>query len=326
MELITPVFDVVLPVALKDVDNIDWCIRTIFANINPQRIVIIANKQIENRIPQPRLDKIVFYDEDTLLAGLTLNRIKEIMLEIVGFETRSNWYFQQFLKMAYAYISPFENYLIWDSDTIPLNKIQFFRKENGEEKYLFAISNVYHKPYFNTLRTLFNGRLKRLTKKSFIVEHMMINKNIMKEIIQDIESNAGIKGNYFFEKILYSINKDEIAYAGFSEFETYGNYLLNYYPNFYGIRRLRTYRQGAMVINKIQINEDVLNWIAKDQDTISFEDGHGHNKFFLRLRDKCTCFVEKRTISFRMYQSIFSILEQIVLMTYKLKIRNIFRF
>jgi len=305
------IFDVILPVAPKDVVNLELCIPKIKEKIHPQRIVIIANKQVKDMIPLS--DGVEFFDEDQLMEGLTMKGVKRIMFEITGSEARSNWYFQQFLKMAYAYQCRHDYYLVWDSDTIPLNNIEFWRENNGKEQCLFSTHHSIHSPYFDTLNTLFNGKVKKLTKKSFIVEHMMINRNIMKELIRDIEANPHVQGVPFFEKILHAISIDDITYAGFSEFETYGNYVLNFYPDRIAIRNLKAYRQGAMVIERCQLNNNVLNWISKDYDTISFEE-HGYNRVFGFLRKKGDYFVKRRMISFKNYQYPFSVLENIALL------------
>jgi hypothetical protein len=143
---------------------------------------------------------------------------------------------------------------------------------------------------------------------------MMINKKIMKELIHNIEMNEQLQGKYFFEKILYAVNKKDIEYGGFSEFETYGNYVLNYYPDMYTFRKLKTYRQGGMVIEKSQINNETLNWVAKDYDTISFEELHQYNRIFIFLRKKGEYWVQRKKISFKTYQYLFSVLEKLALL------------
>jgi len=308
-------FEVMLPVAPKDVDKLDLCVQKLLENIRPQKIVIVANKQVKDRIP--KLDNVEFFDEDQLMEDLTLDRIKQIMVGIRGTEARSNWYFQQFLKMAYAFQCSTDYYLIWDSDTIPLKNIQFWKNIDGMEKCLFGEQPFCHQPYYDTLNTLFDGKVQRLFEKSFVVEHMMINQKIMRELTRDIEMNDRIQGTRFFEKILYAINKNDIGYSGFSEFETYGNYVLNFYPDRYAIRNLKAYHQGGLVIEKSQINNEVLNWIAKDYDLVSFEE-HGYNRIFVFLREKGAFFVQRRTISFQTYQSVFSVLENVVALKHSL--------
>jgi len=298
-------FDVILPVAPKDMENMEICIRKIMENIHPQKIIVIASNQVRSMIPL--LDGVEFCDEDHLKENLTLYDVEQTMVEITGSKARSNWYFQQFLKMAYAFRCSHDYYLIWDSDTIPLNDIQFWENINGKEKCLFSTRPRCRAYYINTLNTLFNGKVKKLTKRSFIVEHMMINRKIMKELIHEIEMNDQIQGKYFFEKILHAIDKNDIQFSGFSEFETYGNYVLNFYPEMYAVRNLRTYRKGAMVIDKSQVDNNTLDWISKNYDTISFE-GHDYKRIFCFLRRKMAVYKQRRCISFKTYQFILRIL------------------
>jgi hypothetical protein len=117
-------FDVMLPVAVKDVANLDLNLDKIYTNLKPRKIIVVANKEVKNLICENQ--HVEFCDEDELVENLTLNNIKSCMISIVGNSNRSGWYFQQFLKMAYAIKSELKYYLIWDSDTIPLNNINFF--------------------------------------------------------------------------------------------------------------------------------------------------------------------------------------------------------
>jgi hypothetical protein len=305
-------FEVMLPVAPKDISKLDLSVPKILENICPQKIVIIAAKQFKDRIP--KIDKVEFIDEDQLIENLTMDNVKRIMIEIKGTDTRSNWYFQQFLKMAYAFQCSTSYYLIWDSDTIPLRNIQFWKNIDGVERCLFGEHHNSHQPCLDTLNTLFNGKVKRLFKKSFIVEHMMINQKVMKEIIHDIEMNDQLQGKCFYEKILYAVNKKDIEYGAFSEFETYGNYVLNFYPEMYAIRKLKAYRQGGMVIEQSQINNEVLNWVAKDYDTVSFEELHGYNRIFTFLRKKGVPCIQRKKVSFKTYQYPFYALERLALL------------
>jgi hypothetical protein len=122
-------FDVLLPVAVKDAVNLGLCLDKVYNNLNPHKIIIVANQRIKNYIREN--EYVEFYDEDNLVEGLTLNTIECLMKTIAGTDKRSGWYFQQFLKMAYAGKSKTEYYLIWDSDTIPLNHIDFFESGGG---------------------------------------------------------------------------------------------------------------------------------------------------------------------------------------------------
>jgi hypothetical protein len=242
------------------------------------------------------------------MENLTLIKIKEIMENITGTPERSSWYFQQFIKMAYAYKCRRKYYLIWDSDTIPLNKIAFW-DSNG--KGLFTMKTEYHIPYFKTIEKLFCGEIAKLTNKSFIAEHMLVNKDCMLNLLRKIENNKILEGTSFYEKIMYAINRNDIKGSGFSEFETYGNYILKYYPYLYNMRELRTYREGAMLIRKDIISTEILKWVSKDYDTISFEE-HYYNKLSSVFRNILKFFTLYRLIPFKVYRRCYDIFNRLL--------------
>jgi hypothetical protein len=304
-------FDVLLPVAQKDIVNLKLCIKKIIENINPRKIIVVANKIIKNKIQED--NTIEYCDEDTLYNSLTLDKTNEIIKYLTNDAmVHSGWYFQQFLKMAYAYKSNSEYYLIWDSDTIPLNRIQFFINKNKIDKCLFSMKDEYHIQYFKTIKVLFSGAVPKLTNESFISEHMMINKNIMLEMIDKIENNSNINGKFFYEKILYAIDREDLSNYGFSEFETYGNYVLKFHPDKYDTRELRTFRAGSTLINKNYVDENILNWVSKSCDTISFED-HRISKIIKILRDICTPIIKTKIIPFQLFMLISKMKRKICL-------------
>ncbi|MCQ6280444.1 DUF6492 family protein [Bacillus sp. EB600] len=213
-------------------------------------------------------EKLEFMNEDEIYHGMTFNTIQSIMNNITGTPWGSGWYLQQFLKMAYATICKNEHYVVWDSDTIPLNVISFF--DDQTDKYLFTMKTEYHKPYFATIEKLFNGEVKKYNNQSFIAEHMIMDTKIMIELINKIESNKQLKGNYFYEKIMYAINPKDIQRSGFSEYETYGNYVMKYYSNKYIMRKLKSLREARQHIGFSPTDDDLLR-ASKDFDLISFE-------------------------------------------------------
>lgn len=210
--------------------------------------------------------RVELLDEETLYAGLGMLQVRKLVEAQGGHMTRSNWYFQQFLKMAYSYCCEDEYYIVWDADTVPLRPIELFYGD----KPLFSFCNDYRKDYFDTLETLFHGEVKKQKKESFIVEHMVIKTSYMREMIETIESDKTLKGTYFYEKIISSINRESIKTTGFSEFETYANYILTKHHNSYGLRRLEAFRFG-LIITGDRLDDSMIKWLAKSKDTISFE-------------------------------------------------------
>jgi len=299
-------FEVILPVASKDVAKLSLTIRKLRQNVKPQKIVVISNKINKEKAFESGTDE--FIDEEQLLEQLTLDRIKILLQENGGTTSRAGWYFQQFLKMAYSYKCTNEYYLIWDADTIPLRKINFF---NNDEKFLFTMGPNYHPPIFKTIDKLFSGELNKPIKNSLVAEHMIIKKQYMIELLNKIEKIKEINGITFFEKIMYAIDKKDINFSGFSEFETYGNYILKYYPNAYEIRRLKMLREGSLFIDENMINDKVLKWISKKYDTVSFEE-HFYPNSSKKLRNLLKIIVRYRIVSFNMYKHIYMILFRMI--------------
>ncbi len=239
-------------------------------NLGAQKIYLVANENCRNEIQDAfkNLDYIEFLNEDSILNGLTLARVREILVSICGNGKRAGWFFQQFLKMSYAYLCADDYYLVFDSDTVPLNPIPYF---SSDGKPQFITKKEYYDFYFQTMKVLFDGQVKRVDKNiSYIAENMMINKSIMIEIIDTIMNNGNLKGETFYEKILHAIDIKDVQYTGFSEFETYGNYTMTFYPNMYNQIKLRTQRLGTFLLGTNPTKEQ-LEWASQDYDIISFE-------------------------------------------------------
>lgn len=260
-------FDVVLPLAKKDMTVAIKSIPYLFKMLSPRKVVFIGSKDLKSSLPLSK-GKVEFIDEDKVYKGMKFSTIQAIMHDIVGHTKRSGWYLQQFLKMAYAKICKNDYYLIWDADTIPLNPISFFDNNN---KCLFTMKTEYHKSYFVTLEKLFNGKVKKFVKKSFIAEHMIIDKKIMIELIKKIERNKALKGKYFYEKILYSIDINHIKKQGFSEYETYGNYVFKYHRDKYNMRKLRSLRWRGRKRFGTNPQTSALSKASGEFDLISIE-------------------------------------------------------
>ncbi|MEI9933484.1 MAG: DUF6492 family protein [Ferruginibacter sp.] len=208
-------------------------------------------------------DRIVFIAEDTLIPGISLKKIKDYCLQLFSDEGRAGWYYQQFLKMGVSNYSTISNYyLVWDADTVPLRKLKFF---DDKRRTLMVMRKEYHAPYFDTLKKLL--LLDRQVDYSFVSEHMMIRKEIMHSLIHAIEVST-INGNGWIEKILHAVNKQEY-FSGFSEYETYGNYLAKFYPKSFVGRNIR-HRRSAGLISQ-QPGVLLLKWLSLKYSMASFE-------------------------------------------------------
>lgn len=258
-------YDIIIPVGLKDVGFV-WrvikYIRRCF--LEAGKIYIITSKKNFRFLNNIKDNNISILDENSLYKGLTFQKVSEYLKDAHS-NMRPGWYFQQFLKYAFA-LSQYSNkyYLSWDADTLPLTHIKFI--VNGKPQ--FTIKSEYNPNYFKTIHNLLG--IKKQTEGSFIAEHMIFKKDTVCELIHKIE-NSNIEGENWIQKIINACDFTEFLPA-FSEFETYGNYVMAMHPNEYSLRHLNTFRCGGYIRGR-QISDKMLKNISFDTDTISFELG-----------------------------------------------------
>ncbi|MBR5407176.1 MAG: hypothetical protein IK111_05955 [Lachnospiraceae bacterium] len=181
----------------------------------------------------------------------------------------TGWYYQQFLKMEYSRICNDEYYMSWDGDTVPCKCFSMF-KEDG--KPFLDLKHEYNELYFTTMGRLCPG-LGKFIDASFISEHMLFKCDIMKRLIEKIESNNEIPGNRFYEKIINCIPIEDIQENGFSEFETYGSFVCLTNPGAYRLREWHSFRLAGEFFDPDKITDEDYEWLSRDFDAISFEKG-----------------------------------------------------
>lgn len=259
-------YDVVIPVGRKDCLLVKHTITQLRRHlIDMDTIYVITRAEHAAFFSDSFRCKqgIVLIDEDAVMPGLTFNVVRKICQahfdpSILNY----GWYFQQFLKMAFA-CNPLcgERYLIWDADTLPLRSLSFIE----EGQMLLTPKTEYHLPYFRTLQKLLG--IEKVVPYSFIAEHLLVKSSVMQELIQLI-GQSPVQGDRWFEKIVYATEPTEPN--AFSEFETYGTYCWINYPGLYKTRELATYRLAGERFGK-RITSRVLRVLSRDYDTASFE-------------------------------------------------------
>jgi hypothetical protein len=259
-------FNIILPVAYKDFDFLKRTIKYVKKNICPSKIYIILDTRLLKYLPSSvkNAEGVIVVDENRLVRNLSFKRVQSLLEKHGAQSFRSGWYLQQFLKLGFVTSSncDTEYYLSWDADTIPLRHINFF---TTEEHPFTTIKKEYNESYFLTLNKLLN--LTKIADYSFIAEHMMFKKTIMKEMLREIEKST-VAGCDWIEKIINATNPNDVN--SFSEFETYGNYALNHYPNLYVPRQLNTFRKAGYIAGRF-ISDRKLDYMGFDLDTASFE-------------------------------------------------------
>lgn len=282
-------FNVIIPAAYKDFEFLQKTIKYVSLNIKPQKIFLIIDTRLIKFLPKKvksnTLVKVL--DENGLLENLSFDCVKNTLVNHGAPAKRTGWFLQQFIKLGFA-LSEYcdtDYYLSWDADTLPLRNIEFFTS-NG--KPIFTKKKEHNQAYFDTLSKILE--LGEYADFSYIAEHMMFNKNVMTEMLGDIEKSP-IYGDSWYEKIINATDSTNVN--SFSEFETYGNFCLNHYPNMYATQVLNNFRKAGYIAGRF-ISDRKLNYMSFDLDTASFELGDypcGIEKYF--------CFAYHKYLKFK---------------------------
>lgn len=229
----------------------------------PCRNIVVISPDVECRKISKALGTAVnVLPENSFLPNCRIEDVRK--LPISGFPKGAGWYFQQFLKLQYSFVETADDfYLIWDADTVPLRPMRFF---NASGRMLLTKAREYHAPYFETYERLLAEDARR--EFSFIAQQMVIQKSVAREMIRTIEHQ--ISGN---ETWPWKILK-ELPPTGnnlFSEYETYGHFIKNRYPDRIEFVERSWFRQEATVAGCKVPTEEELNELAKDFDYVAFE-------------------------------------------------------
>lgn len=270
-------FDALIMVTPQDYLRLQKHYQRLAENLPARRVLFIGSQEVGELVKNSGLgDKIGFVHEDDVLPFARVHEVmKDVMKELLNGQELprgiTGWYYQQFLKMQYAHVCKDAYYMVWDGDTIPCKPFSMFC-EGSDTPYL-DLKVEYHEEYFTTIGKLLPG-MGKCIQKSFISEHMLMNCDIMRQLIGDIEGNPELCGEAFWERILRTIGADKIQENGFSEFETYGTYVCFKHSGAYRLRDWHSFRLGGEFFDPDTICNRDFEWLGKDFFAISFEKGH----------------------------------------------------
>lgn len=283
--------NIIIPVSSKNMWMLNEMIFYVKKNIQHKKIIIVGSASLKQNFE--KMSGVCFMDEDEMLEGLSFQTVRQaIKSRNLHAVKRTGWYFQQFLKLGYARVCDEEEYLVWDADTIPLKRLTMSREDG---RIFFDVKTEYYLPYFKTIQALLPDLKIRKTGFSFISEHMLLKKEIVLSLLKKIEDNDHIPGQTYWEKIINAIKRSELPKSGFSEFETYGQFVMNCYKDEYLIRRVPALRNGELYLNKAFTEAD-LKWAAKSFDIISFEEKGKLYKYEFLWNGKLRKFISLRTV------------------------------
>ncbi len=242
-------YDVVICVGPQHIEIAKVVINQVKRFFQAQQIYVITSPYYFEKFQLLSLTNLVLVNENELLYRFNFESVADFLKQKINNGDRAGWYFQQFLKLEISKIIQSDYYLIWDADTIPLKPIDFFDKE---DKVLIHKSEENHNPYFETLEHILG--VTKTVNYSFISEHFMVKTAAIRIMLEELSKNAN--GMYWPYYILESIQKKDLSLSGFSEYETYGNFLNSTYPDDFRLRTspselLNTTRNGSMILGTL---------------------------------------------------------------------------
>jgi hypothetical protein len=263
-----------LPTAPERVDLVTTCLKRDLpilkiAHANVRRFLPVRNFYV---ITAPRDfgtfeeafgREVQLLNEEEMIPGVTLSKLKVIPLARFA-QGGHGWYFQQLLKFQFAFQQPEDDhYLIWDADTVPLRPLQFF---DAQGRMLLTKAQEYHEPYFLTYEKILGRPAPR--EFSFIAQHMLIKKSVLRGMLGEIERHCAGDENWAW-KIMRNLAGE--GSNRFSEYETYGHYLKEKHPELVQFRELPWLRHGATACGR-HPSPAALEKLAANYFYASFED------------------------------------------------------
>lgn len=208
-------FDVAIPCIEKDLKILPLClegIRNCIKTLNDVYIIAPAKPAIINFCKE---HNVIFIDEVELMGFSPKSIDFEVGTEW-GSVKRGGWLFQQMIKLS-GRVGTCRYCLFIDADHILIRPLTFISQQGSS---VFYMSEYRHNPYYRNM-----GRLVGLhhdSIMSYVAHKMIFDKEQLNELRALIEQRFGMP---WIDAIIESYNKSELS--GFSEFETYGNFVKN---------------------------------------------------------------------------------------------------
>lgn len=209
-----PIIDVLIPAIDRDLDVLKHTIIALkrYSKNNIANIFIVSPYSISIKDFATK-NGCIYIHEDSVTDILK----KDILYNVDG-QDRSGWLYQQILKLNWNKISKNNYCLVFDADTILVRPQTFV----DGKKIIFNCSDEYHSVYFKTIKKLLGFKPKY--PLSFVSHYMLFERDSTLGMKKHIELITGIG----WEKSIIQ-NTDIKEMSGFSEYETYGNYMLKYH-------------------------------------------------------------------------------------------------
>jgi len=232
-------YDILITIAEKDFVKLRFLYDSILINIfDFSKIHIISNVEIPMKYRVPTAE--YHLDEDVI--DFDFNRFTGNILK------RQGWYKQQFIKLFQEVTQ--DNYLVIDSDVVFLRPLSICDAKGSS---FFFGKDQYNSPYFELMTKVL--KINKAHPHSFINEIMFFQRSIIKSLLKYV----GVSKQGFFDLLVPALNEaNEIS--GFSEYEMYGNYVKEHFPDAYAYVYLRT---ESIAKKREWTKDEVITYINK---------------------------------------------------------------
>ena len=144
--------ELIIPTIPKDYKRVKRDLNSFFTYLPIKKIVFIGPEDLKAPVEEDAeavglTDRVCFLNENEVILYSDMYSAMENRIRadgyLIGENSKPGWYYQQFLKMAYASKCECGYYMSWDSDTIPLRRIEMFDRED--------------RPYFDMIYSVLNN-------------------------------------------------------------------------------------------------------------------------------------------------------------------------
>lgn len=207
--------DVVIPIIAKDLRILPLCLEGVRRQVShPIKDIYIVAPAQQDIIDFCNVNGLRFIEEGSVI-GCTPKDLNLIINNPDGStDDRSGWLFQQLIKLS-GRVGTCRYYLCIDADHV-LIRPHVFLTEDG--KTVFYMSYEEHQPYYDNIHRLMPEL--PLDSLSYVDHKMLFDKQRIKLLHQALSQQSG---RTWIDTILDAYDRTD--FAGFSEFELYGNYV-----------------------------------------------------------------------------------------------------
>lgn len=207
--------DVVIPIVSKDLHILPLCLEGVRQQVaHPIKDTYIVAPAQQDIIRFCEQNKLHFVEESSVL-GFSPADLNIVIQNPDGTtRNRSGWLFQQLIKLS-GKVGTCQHYLCIDADHVLIRPHVFLTTDN---KTVFYMSYEEHTPYYDNIHKLMPGL--ELDTLSYVDHKMLFDKAQLQQLHQALTQPAG---GTWIDTILH--HYDRTSFAGFSEFELYGNFV-----------------------------------------------------------------------------------------------------